>query len=591
MYMQFSKVCLYFNKLEDTSSRLSMTSILSELFLDAEPDELSKLIYFCQGKVGPKYKGLEVNIGEATIVSLVARYLGQSESKIKEDLLQVGDLGLIIERTPLAKQQKTLFSKELSFLDVYETFEKIAEISGKGTIEKKLKLFESILFNVSQREAKYVVKFPISFRLGFSDSTIIDALALLDSSIEQKIAKEIITSKYNQVSDLGYIAGIIKISGIKGLTKVTITPGIPIKPSLCERASGFSEIIERLGRNKTKEVIKFGVDSKIDGFRQQIHKFGTVVKIFSRNEEDMTSMFPDIVTEIKKIKGDFIIDSESIAFDEVNKKYYSFQITIQRKRKYDIDQKAKELPLHLKVFDVLYLDGKEMLDVPFRERRKIIEDRFNFPPIIRPTELIITDNEEELTSFFNSRIEENLEGIIAKDLSSKYIAGGRGFSWIKFKKSYLGTVDTIDAVILGVFYGQGKRSDKGLGALLVGIYSPETGKYYTLAKVGTGLSDELLLELGRELSDLRVEKRPEEIDTKIEPDYYVIPKIIIEINYDEITESEMHTCCFNRTKETGLALRFPRLVKVRSDKEDQDTTTEYEIRRMFELQGKIKEKE
>ena len=589
--MKFSKVCEYFNKLEDTSSRLSMTSILNELFLECEPENIDKLIYFCQGKVGPKYKGLEVNIGEAAIISLIARYLGQSEEKIKEELLKVGDLGLIIERTPVTKQQQTLFSKELSFLDVYLTFEKIADISGKGTVEQKQKLFEYILFNVSQREGKYVVKFPISFRLGFSDSTIVDALSLLDSEVEQKISKEIITNKYNQVSDLGFIAKIIKVSGIKGLDKVKITPGIPIKPALCERASGFPEIIERLGKDKENKVIKFGVDSKIDGFRQQIHKFGSQVKIFSRNEEDMTKMFPDIVCEIKKIEGDFIIDSESIAFDSENQKYHSFQITIQRKRKYDIAEKAKELPLHLKVFDILYLNGKEMLDVPFKDRRKIVEEKFNIPPIIKPTELIITDKEEELESFFNSRIAENLEGIIAKDLSSKYTAGGRGFSWIKFKKSYQGTIDTIDAVILGAFYGQGKRSDKGLGALLVGIYSQETGKYYTLAKVGTGLSDELLLELGKELSDIKVNRRPDEVVTNIDPDYYVIPKIIIEVNYDEITESEMHTCCFNRDKRTGLALRFPRLVKVRSDKEDQETTTEVEIRRMYELQGKTKEKE
>jgi len=568
-----------------------MTSILSELFLDANQEEISKLVYFCQGKVGPRYKGLEVNIGQSTVIALVARYLGQPDTKIKDDLLQIGDLGLVIQRVKLKEQQKTLFTKELSFLEVYSIFEKIASISGKGTVEKKIKLFESILFNVTKDEAKYIVQFPISFRLGFSDSTIIDALSLLDSSIEQKIAKEIITNKYNQVSDLGYLANIIKTKGIKGLEKITITPGMPIKPALCERAESFSEIITRLGKDKDNNKIRFAVDSKIDGFRQQIHKFGDTIKIFSRNEEDMTSMFPDIVSEIKKVNGDFIIDSESIAYDEINKKYCSFQITIQRKRKYDIDEKIKELPLHLKVFDILYLDGRNLIDVPFLERRKIIEDKFNFSEIITTTKLITTDNEKELISFFDSRIKENLEGIIAKDLSSKYIAGSRGFSWIKFKKSYSGTIDTIDAVILGVFYGQGKRSDKGLGALLVGVYNSETEKYYTLAKVGTGLSDNLLIELGKELSNLKVNKKPEDIDTKIEPDYYVIPKIIIEINYDEITESEIHTCCFNRNKETGLALRFPRLVKVRSDKEDKETTTEVEIRRMFALQGKIKEKE
>jgi len=579
--MEFKKVTEYFNRLEQTASRLEMAQILFELFSNISVKDIQNLVYFCQGKIGPVYQGREINIGQATIINLIARFIGQPESSIKKKYLKLGDLGLVIDQSDIVNKQHTLFSRELSFQEVYSTLEKITQIDGKGAIDKKIKLFESILFNCNKISAKYIVRFPITFRLGFSDSTIIDALSFLDTSMDQKDIRTIISNKYDIISDLGLIAKKIKESGITEIIDLEIQPFVPIKSSLCERAKNFNEIIERLSGEKNT---KFIVDSKIDGFRQQIHKFGNKVKIFSRNEVEITSMFPDIVAEIKKIPKDFIIDGEAIAYDQYNKKYHNFQITMQRKRKYDIKEKSKELPLHLKIFDILYFDNKELVNTNNLERRKIIEKYFNYPPIIQPTEMLLTNSIDELKNFFNTRINEGLEGIIAKDTNSNYKAGSRGFNWIKYKKSYSNVLDTIDAVIVGVFYGQGKRSENGIGALLMGIYDEVSNKYYTIAKLGSGLTDDILYELSNRLNSIKIVDKPNNLISNIDADFYVTPEIVIEINYDEITLSTVHTVCYNSSTNQGLALRFPRFLKFRLDKSFKQTTSQEEIKRLFELQ-------
>ncbi|MDD3178279.1 MAG: ATP-dependent DNA ligase [Candidatus ainarchaeum sp.] len=581
--MKFKEICLYFEKIEKTSSRLEIASILKEIFLKVNSEELSKLVYFLQGTIGPIYKGKEINIGPKTLINLIAKYLGQTTVAVKKELNKKGDLGIVITSLESKVFQKTLFSKELEFLDVYLALEKISNIDGKNAIFKKLQIFESILFNLDKISAKYIIRFPISFRLGFGDSTIIDALSFLDDSIDQKKSREIISIKYEIISDLGYLSKIIKEKGILFLENLSLEKFVPFKSALCERAKNFSEIVKRLSGPENKEFI---VDSKIDGFRQQIHKFGQVIKIFSRNQEEMSNMFPDIVEEIKKINFDFIIDCEAIAYDYINNRYLPFQITMQRKRKYDIFEKSKKLPLHLKVFDIIYFKDKETFSLSNLERRKIIEKYFNISEIIKPTEIIITKNVKELEDFFNNRIENGFEGIIAKDLDSSYKAGSRGFNWIKFKKSYYNnSLDTIDAVILGVFLGQGKRSENKVGALLMGIYDSFDEKYKTIAKLGSGLSDDILKYLCNIFEKDKLSYKPINICTNIEPDYYVLPKIIVEINFDDITFSNLHTCCYSNIKKTGLALRFPRFIKFRTDKTCFQTTTSEEINRIFDLQN------
>ena len=569
--VKFSVLSKYFEKIDNTSSRLEITSILFDLFSITDKTEIQSLIYFCQGNIGPNYLSKDISIGQSTLISLISQYTAIPEKEIKEDFLDKGDLGLVIEKSEFKKKQSTLFTRDLDFLEVFNIFKKISEIEGKGAIDEKQKLLKSVLFNLDSTSAKYIIRFPIGFRLGFSDSTIIDALACFGKE-NIKEYKQLITEKYQLVSDLGLLAKIIFEKGIEKIKNLKITPFIPIKSQLCERSKNLEEIKERLGT--------FAIDTKVDGFRQQIHKVGNKVKIYSRQEEDITDMFPDVVENVKKIDHDFIIDCEAIAYDSENQKYHSFQITITRKRKYDILEKSKELPLHLKVFDCLYLDEKEIYNLPFIERRKIVEEYFNINDFVKATEIKITDDVNILEEMFLDRLALGFEGVICKDLNQPYKAGSRGYSWIKFKKSYKGNLDTIDAVILGYDSGQGKRTELGIGALLVGIYDAETDKYYTIAKVGTGLSDDVIRELYERLEKKKLIKKPEYIVSNIVVDNFVVPEIVVEINFDEITKSPIHTLKLDSNSLQGIALRFPRLVKIRMDRSNKETTNKKEIEKI-----------
>lgn len=569
--VKFSVLSKYFEKIDNTSSRLEITSILFDLFSITDKTEIQSLIYFCQGNIGPNYLSKDISIGQSTLISLISQYTAIPEKEIKEDFLDKGDLGLVIEKSEFKKKQSTLFTRDLDFLEVFNIFKKISEIEGKGAIDEKQKLLKSVLFNLDSTSAKYIIRFPIGFRLGFSDSTIIDALACFGKE-NIKEYKQLITEKYQLVSDLGLLAKIIFEKGIEKIKNLKITPFIPIKSQLCERSKNLEEIKERLGN--------FAIDTKVDGFRQQIHKVGNKVKIFSRQEEDITDMFPDVVENVKKIDHDFIIDCEAIAYDSENQKYHSFQITITRKRKYDILEKSKELPLHLKVFDCLYLDEKEIYNLPFIERRKIVEEYFNIDDFVKATEIKITDDVNILEEVFLDRLALGFEGVICKDLNQPYKAGSRGYSWIKFKKSYKGNLDTIDAVILGYDSGQGKRTELGIGALLVGIYDEDTDKYYTIAKVGTGLSDDVIRELYERLEKKKLIKKPEYIVSNIVVDNFVVPEIVVEINFDEITKSPIHTLKLESDSLQGIALRFPRLVKIRMDRSNKETTNKKEIEKI-----------
>lgn len=569
--VKFSVLSKYFEKIDNTSSRLEITNILFDLFSITDKTEIQSLIYFCQGNIGPNYLSKDISIGQSTLISLISQYTAIPEKEIKEDFLDKGDLGLVIEKSEFKKKQSTLFTRDLDFLEVFNIFKKISEIEGKGAIDEKQKLLKSVLFNLDSTSAKYIIRFPIGFRLGFSDSTIIDALACFGKE-NIKEYKQLITEKYQLVSDLGLLAKIIFEKGIEKIKNLKITPFIPIKSQLCERSKNLEEIKERLGN--------FAIDTKVDGFRQQIHKVGNKVKIFSRQEEDITDMFPDVVENVKKIDHDFIIDCEAIAYDSENQKYHSFQITITRKRKYDILEKSKELPLHLKVFDCLYLDEKEIYGLPFIERRKIVEKHFNINDYVKATEIKITDDVNILEEVFLDRLALGFEGVICKDLNQPYKAGSRGYSWIKFKKSYKGNLDTIDAVILGYDSGQGKRTELGIGALLVGIYDEDTDKYYTIAKVGTGLSDDVIRELYERLEKKKLIKKPEYIVSNIVVDNFVVPEIVVEINFDEITKSPIHTLKLESDSLQGIALRFPRLVKIRMDRSNKETTNKKEIEKI-----------
>ncbi|MDD5148180.1 MAG: ATP-dependent DNA ligase [Candidatus ainarchaeum sp.] len=511
------------------------------------------------------------------------------------------------------KRQSALFSEELSVSKVFQNFLKIAKAEGSGSQDLKIRLLAELLNSAKPLEAKFIIRIPLgNLRLGIGDPTIMDAFAInlleeakkdkklveavekelkekkpekrkeeLERKLRAKI-REMIEAKYNVHSDLGSIAKKMKKKGLKGLDEIEISVGVPIRPTLAERLPSAEEIIEKLG--------KCAVEAKYDGFRLAIHKKGEEVTIFSRRSENMTKMFPEIAEAVREqIKAkEAIFEGEALAVNEETGEYLPFQVTIQRKRKYCINEKAKEFPLKLFIFDVLFENGKNLMGLSFKERRKILESMLKKGHTIELTKSIVTDSPKELDKFFNENVEKGLEGIIAKDLNAKYIAGARKFAWIKLKRSYKGELDdTLDVVIIGYFKGRGMRTEFGLGALLTAVYDSREDVFRSIAKIGTGMSEEKIVELEKILSKIKTKNRPPRVDSELVPDVWTEPKYVVEAVADEITKSPVHTAAKKETGE-GLALRFPRMTAIRTDKKAEEATTTSEIIKMFEQQKRVK---
>jgi len=610
--MQFKELSRFFDIIESTSSRLEMTKVLAELLEKADKENIKKIVFLCQGRLGANYEKTDSGLGEKMVIEAIAKSTGFTKKEIEKKYREQGDLGLVAEEFCSQKKQSALFSSELTVEKVFSNLIKISKVEGTGSRDSKLKLMAELFNSASGTESKFIARIPLeNLRLGIGDPTIMDALStnLLEEGKQkkewtEKIEKEMkekkikeknwkeeserrlklklrekIEEKYNIYSDLGSIAEILKQKGFAGLKEIKITAGIPIRPTLAERLNSAEEIIKKIG--------KCAVEAKYDGFRLQCHKNGKKIWIYSRQSENMTEMFPDIMKAMQEqIKAEkAIIEGEAIAFNETTEEFLPFQITIQRKRKYGIEDKTKEFPLKLFVFDVMLVEEENLMDKPFTERRKKLKELIKKGKTIALTKAIETDKAKKLDEFFDESISKGLEGIIAKDLNARYIAGARKFAWIKLKRSYKGELnDSVDGVIIGYYTGKGKRTEFGLGALLTAVYSKKEDLFKSVAKIGTGLTEKNLSEMEKMLKKISSKKKPARVESELEPDFWVEPKYVIEIRADEITKSPVH--CAAKKEGKGLALRFPRMISMRSDKKPEEATTEEELKKMFEKQKK-----
>ncbi|OIO21944.1 DNA ligase [Candidatus Micrarchaeota archaeon CG11_big_fil_rev_8_21_14_0_20_47_5] len=575
--MRFSILAHAFSQLEETSLRLKMTDILAELFTTTSPAIADKVVYLLQGAIAPPYEGIDIGIGEKFAIEAISVSCGYSRKEVESLYKKEGDLGAVAEMLISKKRQSSLYSQPLMVEKVFDSFMKLAKLSGTGSQDAKIKALAELLNYAAPLEARYIIRFPLGkLRLGVGDPTILDALSVYAQG--DKGMREEIERAYNLCSDLGFVAKSF-LEDKESIKHFKITPFKPIRPALAERLSTSEEIMEKIG--------KCAIDAKYDGLRMQVHKKGEEVEIYSRKLEKMTHMFPEIVEAVRKLKQDeLIFEGEALAYSEREKKYYSFQTTIQRKRKYGIGKMSEDFPLRLFVFDILQAQGKDYTQTPYAERRKALEKIFSKNSTLPPSEQILAENTDEVEKFFQKCIQEGLEGIIAKDLTSPYIAGARKFAWIKLKKSYGQMADSIDVVIVGYYLGKGHRADFKFGGLLAAVYNEETEKFETIARIGSGFTEEEMQTFQKMLKPLIVKEKPKELSSKITPDFWCEPKYVITVSADEISHSPMHTCGY--TDERGYALRFPRMVQIRGDKGIYDVTTTEEIKKLFEMQRKGK---
>ena len=457
---------------------------------------------------------------------------------------------------------------------------KMAKTGGAGSQDIKIKGLVELLNNSNPKEVRYITRFPIGkLRLGVGDPTILDALSAYKAG--DKSLREEIERAYNLCSDLGLVGRTLFSDGIEGIRKFKIKVFNPVRPALAERLPSAEEIIEKLG--------KCAGERKYDGLRMQLHKQGDKVEIFSRRLERMTQMFPEIVAGVKKqVKAkDAILEGEALAYNETSGEYYPFQLTMQRKRKYDVKEKAEEYPLKLFAFDVLYADGEDYTRHPYHERRKKLEKFIAAGEVIKLSEMTITDNPKKLEEFFEDSIEKGMEGIIAKDLNAQYNAGARKFAWIKLKRSYKGELaDAVDLVIIGYFLGKGMRAKFKFGGLLCAVYDKKEDMFKSITKIGTGFSEEQMKQFEEMLGKIKVDHKLARVDSDIKPDFWVDLKYVVAVAADEITRSPTHTAG-KTSEDSGYALRFPRMMELREDKSPEEATTVQEIIEMYKMQKRI----
>jgi len=649
-------------KIEATAKRLEMTYLLAELLKKVNPGEVDKIVMLSLGRLAPLYKNIDFGLAEKTMMRALAKANGAEAATVLGIFKKLGDLGEV------AGELKQGRRNEISSLSVSDVFDRLLDIAGqtgKDSQERKIQKTAELLGQLDPLGAKYAVRIILgNLRLGFSDKTVLDALSVMIAG--DKSAREKLEAAYNVRPDVGWLTTQVQSSKFKVQSfKPTPNLGIPIMPALCQRLPAAEEIVEKM-----REV---AVEPKWDGQRIQAHAWilrkreegrrkkaldkKIEVKLFTRSLEDVTPMFPDLVQSIIsviKIKpsslyplpSSFILDGEVVAIDPKTGRVLPFQTMITRKRKYGIQEKLADVPVRYMVFDILYLNGKSLMEEPFQKRRTLLEKLLDFQntrntrrtresemhlpfsefsEIIKIAPQIITSNPVEIRRFLKQQINNGLEGIVAKRADARYIPGRTKFAWVKLKwegaaKSG-GLLDTIDCVVIGTYSGRGKRAGFGVGAFLVGILgnSEKSAKSAKISsnqiadksdKSESDLSDlsiirssrssrnsdfseikfQTISKIGTGLTDEQwreLKVKSEKLKVKSCPKEYDVPKELtpdIWLRPELVVEIQADNITKSPLHSAGYALRFPRLVKYRDDKRPEQATTVAEIRKLYKMQ-------
>ena len=582
--MQFAELAAAYVKIEATTKRLEMRSLLADLFRATSREELGPLLYLSQGLLAPEYEGIELGMADSLARRAVATATGASEEAIGRSLRTSGDLGTTAEELLSARSTPTP-PRPLGVREVYDALRAIARSSGEGSQEGKIALLVGLLERCSPVEARYLVRFVLGrLRLGVREMTLLDALAERFAG-GTKEGRQRIEAAFNVCSDLALVADALATSGLDGLASIHLTVGRPVRAMLGERSPDLADVLKRMEGRAALEY-------KYDGLRIQAHvPVHGPARLFSRRLEDISAQFPELVTALpRSLHGlPAIVEGECVPIDSNTDEIRPFQeVSRRRGRKYDLERMQEEVPVVLFLFDVLLSPDGPEIDRPLPERRARLEKLVRSDTRVRLAEQRIVDSVEAAQKFFDESIAAGCEGVMAKSLSaeSTYRAGARGFWWIKYKREYTqGLADSIDGVVVGGFHGRGRRAGR-YGALLLATYDPANDRFESFCKVGSGFDDVGLAELPEKLKPFEVPERPEGILTELVPDQWMRPGLVLEVRGAELTLSPNHRAAFGQVRPgTGFALRFPRFTgRYRDDKGPTDATTSDELLRLYRTQ-------
>ncbi len=562
--MRYLELCEVYENLEKNPSRLKKTKIISEFLNKLKLNfnqETKPIIYLLRGNVFPEYEEKEFGISIQVTIKAISKATGESEKNVIERYKKIGDLGDVVFEIIKNKLQSTLFVNQINISNVIKNLKMLPEIDGKGAIDKKIALISEILTSAEPIEGKYLIRTLIKdLRIGVGEGTIRDAI--VKSFFKEEEYKEA-TVKIQTAFDQSIDFALVFEKAIKNqLSDISLSPGKPTKVMLFLKTNNIKEAFEKVGKPAALEY-------KYDGFRMMINKFNNEknkeeIKIFTRKLDNVTKQFPDVVNSIKNIDAEsFIIDCEAVGYDPTTKKYMPFQEISQRiKRKYNIEIIEKKLPVELNVFDILYYNGKSLINEPFEKRREILEKIIT--PIFRKIVLakqIKTSNELQAQEFFEKAIKDNVEGLMIKSLSAPYKPGARVGYGVKLKEE----AKELDLVITGAEYGTGKRA----GWLTSYTLScKKENKFVEIGKASTGLKEKKelglsFIELTKLIKDKIIKSKGREV--------IVEPSIVVEVGYQNIQKSP--------TYNSGYALRFPRIKRLRPDKNIHQISTIEDIRK------------
>ena len=579
--MNYLALAELYQSLEATTKRLEKTRIVSEFLKTVDSEYIPEIMLLVQGKVFPSWDDRKMGLSTQILIKVLHTATGADSVLIEGVWRDTGDLGKTAERLCSKKTQATLFSESLTVDKVFSNLQKLASIEGEGTVDKKVSLVAELLTNAKPLEAKYIVRTVLEdLRCGLGEGTLRDAIVWayfggeagvifedgefdVKDRVRYNTYVEAVQSAYDLANDFGIVAKKAK-EGLDSLHTIAIEAGKPVKAMLYQKAADIPEAFSIVGMPAAFEY-------KYDGFRMMIHKAGGKIRIFTRKLEEVTKQFPEVISLIEKyVKGDsYIIDAEAVGFDPQTKKYVAFQKISQRiKRKHDISLLAKQFPVEINVFDVLYYNGETMIPRPFLDRRKLLEKIVSSKPyLIAVAKQIITEDPASAAQFYDESLAAGNEGVMAKNLKGVYKPGSRVGYGVKVKP----VMESLDVVIVGGEWGEGKRS-KWIASFIVAVRT-ENGELLEIGRVGTGFKEKT--EEGVSFAQLTDELKPAIIQ-EAGRIVKVRPSIIIEVNYEEIQQSPSYT--------SGFALRFPRFTRLREDRSVDDISTLEDVKRLYEAQ-------
>ncbi|MFX1367761.1 MAG: ATP-dependent DNA ligase [Promethearchaeota archaeon] len=584
--MLYERLARVYEEIEATPGTLEKTRIFSELLKDAKSDEVDKIVALTVGQLFPSWMGEpEIGIAEKMAIQVIGTAASVPEREVKSKLRKTGDIGAVAEVLLSTSAQQTLFAEEVSVTKVFNELTALARVSGKGSSKDKVARMVGLISDASPLEAKFMIRTVTSqLRLGLSVMGILDALSLAFTG--DKDARDVLEHAFNVCSDLRRVAKLLAEKGIKAVKELKAEVGVPIRMMAAKKLSSPQEIIEKAG----PEVL---VEFKYDGERVQIHKNGNDVLLFSRRQERITEQYPDVVqlvldhVEAKTC----ILEAECVAIDPDTGKMRPFQELMRRRRKTDIKDMTKAVPVALYFFDILFLEGNDITGISMKKRRQKMETIIKTGPRVSLTTGEVTKDPKKLMEIFKKALSTKHEGVIAKALhkDSTYQAGSRSWLWIKLKASYTEAMaDSVDLVIVGALHGRGKRT--GLyGAILASAYDVVTDTFPTVCKIGTGFTDEMLKEFKERLEKHKLQARNPKVVSDVEADVWFEPVEVIEVLGDEVTVSPTHSAGRGRIEGGGLAIRFPRFTgRWRDDKDSSQATTVGDLIEIFERQRGMK---